>query len=275
MDIGIILLVVFLVVAMVLYIRNLKNIRKEVDRVMDGMVLIHNLNLTESDLDFLIDLQHEMLTQDHVGQAAPRFWVVAGTRQVETGEEYGDGEQLLCDTDVIAEEMDEAVKHFQELMEDRISDENDYYIVIEKEETSSFNSWRVAKIEKDCNAETVEDYTEGEEIMAEWNFITSMKELVEALEEVGLIRECEYTVGYYRNEHHVYPDTMFLTNRSCKEHIEANHYHYSSDAHSYAMTAWRSPEVSRLFEILDKIDWKMLKEGAYGSNAGTSSEGAE
>lgn len=57
---------------------------------------------------------------------------------------------------------------------------------------------------------------------------------------------------------------MFLTNRSCKEHIRANHYHYNADAHSYAMTAWRSPEVERLFKILDVIDWKTMRRMAYG-----------
>ena len=52
---------------------------------------------------------------------------------------------------------------------------------------------------------------------------------------------------------------MFLTNKSCKEHIRLNNYHYSSDAHSYAMTAWRSPEVEKLFKILQEVDWdKML-----------------
>ena len=79
-------------------------------------------------------------------------------------------------------------------------------------------------------------------------------------------------VGYYRNEHHIYPDTMFLTNRSCKRHIELNHYHYDSDVHSYAMTAWRSPEVEKLWDILQKVDWLKMREEIYGKRDADSTE---
>lgn len=34
--------------------------------------------ITKEELDFLSDLQHELNTQDHVGQADPRFWVIMG-----------------------------------------------------------------------------------------------------------------------------------------------------------------------------------------------------
>lgn len=222
-----------------------------------------NFNLTKEDFDFLIDLQQEMLTQDHVGQAAPRFWVVAGTQKIGTGREYAEGEQLIHDTDIIADELKEAVEYFKEVIKENVDEEDDYTIIIEEEETHSIESFRVAKIDKtvDVNAE---DYHEQDEIIIEQNFITNIEELIEALQDTGVISEDEYGVVYYRNEHYRYPDTMFLTNRSCKEHIAANHYHYSSDAHSYAMTAWRSPEVSHLFDILDKIDWKAMKENAYG-----------
>lgn len=230
-----------------------------------------NYNLSKEDLDFLIELQHEMLTQDHVGQAAPRFWVVGGTRQVATGREYAEGEQLIHDTDVVADNLEQAVEYFKEYIQENIDEfeEEGVSIVIEKEDTSSFESYRVARIDTsvDVNAE---GYSEQDEIIMEQNFITGIEELVEALVDAKVIAdETDYSVGYYYNEHYRYPDTMFLTNRSCKEHIQANHYHYSGDAHSYAMTAWRSPEVSRLFDILDKIDWKAIKEGAYGISSET------
>lgn len=50
------------------------------------------------------------------------------------------------------------------------------------------------------------------------------------------------------------PNTMFLTLRECKEHIQANDYHYRNP-HPYAMTAWRSPQVEKLIEILQTADW--------------------
>ena len=78
------------------------------------------------------------------------------------------------------------------------------------------------------------------------------------MEECGIITENVYSVAYYNIESKIYQDTMFLTNKSCKEHIRLNNYHYSSDAHSYAMTAWRSPEVEKLFKILQEVDWDKI-----------------
>ncbi|MNW55214.1 hypothetical protein D3C74_328620 [compost metagenome] len=50
-------------------------------------------------------------------------------------------------------------------------------------------------------------------------------------------------------------DTLFLTKKEAKRHLELNHYHYSSKAHTYAMTAWRAPKVERLINILETFDW--------------------
>jgi hypothetical protein len=65
----------------------------------------------------------------------------------------------------------------------------------------------------------------------------------------------DYSLCYYRIRSEIVPDTMFLTLRECKEHIKLNSHHYNKP-HSYAMTAWRSPQVARLYEILEKTDWK-------------------
>lgn len=55
-------------------------------------------------------------------------------------------------------------------------------------------------------------------------------------------------------------NTMFLTKAEAKKHLELNHYHYSKQAHTYAMTAWRAPKVERLLEILQRCDWDKLAE---------------
>lgn len=219
-----------------------------------------NYNLTKEDLDFLIDLQHEMLTQDTVSQAAPRFWVVAGTRKEYRGREYGcDGETLIHDTEEVADGLEEAVEYFKENYADEMENENISITIGTLE-----NSYRVLKIDSTVDKEA-EDYTEGEEIYFEADLIQNIDELLEAMIDVGIIDDDGlYDSASYTNEHYRYPDTMFLTNRSCKEHIRLNHYHYSADAHSYAMTAWRSPEVERLFKILDVIDWRTLRRDAYG-----------
>lgn len=61
-----------------------------------------------------------------------------------------------------------------------------------------------------------------------------------------------------REEHFIHPNTMFLTKAEAKRHIKLNHYHYSPKAHTYAMTAWRSPKVERLLKILETFDWESI-----------------
>ena len=185
-----------------------------------------------------------MLTQDHVCQAAPRFWVVATDKHQELGTEdcfdgmnlySSDDGEVVCDGNM-SSIIEYVVYHYSEELKEKnifFTDKGNFYI-----------------------AEYGEDENHEESIFCS-------EELLDFLREHGIISDT-YDLVYYRNVHRIYPNTMFLTNRSCKEHIKTNHYHYNNDAHSYAMTAWRSPEVSYLFEILDKIDWKSIKEDAYG-----------
>ena len=233
---------------------------------------IEKHNLTQEELDFLIELQHELNTQDTVCQADPRFWVVAGTQKTYVGEEYSEGEELIGGESVLAYDFEEAIKYFQEeviIAANEDSDEFEY--ILEEDSTRSLKSYRFLKIDKTCDKND-EDYIEGDEILEEYNYIDGIEELIEALSDCGIIDDGEYTVGNYRNEHHIYPNTMFLTNRSCKKHIELNYYHYDDDVHSYAMTAWRSPEVEKLWDILQKVDWLKMREEAYGKRDADSTE---
>nr|WP_249746116.1 hypothetical protein [Bacillus halotolerans] len=67
-----------------------------------------------------------------------------------------------------------------------------------------------------------------------------------------------------RKVHIIQPDTMFLTKAEAKRHIKLNKHHYS-EAHTYAMTAWRAPKVERLLKILETFDWKSITVYKDGS----------
>ena len=43
---------------------------------------------------------------------------------------------------------------------------------------------------------------------------------------------------------------MFLTESDAKEHLRLNHYHYSSDAHTYVKHCWRAPEMNTFIKNL-------------------------
>ena len=185
--------------------------------------------ITKDELKFLNDLQKEMNTQDHVSQADPRFWVVQGTVR-----EYGidprdcDGCELIHDTDCVAESVKEAIKYLKEEYSEELKDKK---IAIRKNGVHYEFSMNRG------------DYVET---------IYDLEDIAVVLDDNNIK---DFSVVYYKKVEKIYENTMFLTNKECKEHIKANYYHYPKDAHSYTMTAWRSYEVSKLFEILHSVDW--------------------
>ena len=58
----------------------------------------------------------------------------------------------------------------------------------------------------------------------------------------------------------IVPNTMFLTLREAEGHLKANYYHYTTEAHTYGMHAWRSPEVAQLIKLLHTVDFDELTE---------------
>nr|WP_235851676.1 hypothetical protein [Heyndrickxia camelliae] len=63
-----------------------------------------------------------------------------------------------------------------------------------------------------------------------------------------------------RKESFIVPNTMFLTKAEAKRHIELNHYHYTSEVHTYAMTSWRAPKIEKLLKILETFDWDKVNQ---------------
>ena len=57
---------------------------------------------------------------------------------------------------------------------------------------------------------------------------------------------------------------MFLTETDAENHLKLNHYHYSSNAHTYVEHAWRAPELSEFFNSLLQ-HFKIEKETKHGS----------
>lgn len=223
------------------------------------------VNLSREELDFLIELQHEMLTQDTVCQAAPRFWVVQDKRSVPTDEDYSDGYEIYDDNgcDTVASSMEEFIRYVNDKYGEhgvKIFYMKDQYpcgcaiLVKASRPIDECETLESLKKEYDENENTdideILDYLQIEALIDELSLVESIYE--------------QFRVVYTREEEFIAPNTMFLTNRAAKKHIEENDYHYHKDAHSYAMTAWRSPEVEQLWAILDKINWQELKEEKYG-----------
>ena len=199
--------------------------------------------MNENDIEFLKELQNEMNNQNTYGQANPRFWVVRQTVR-EYGYDsdysdnymlyYGEGDatyetiedcyELLCDFDYKLEEFG-----YEDISIELNDSKNTITIKARIEESEKHREW--------C----LHDLYDVE------NFINNKLFLCDVVE-----------IIYYKDKEEIVEDTFFLTLKECEEHIKNNYHHYNKP-HPYAMTAWRSPQVNKLYEILQNTNWDKLK----------------
>lgn len=204
-------------------------------------------NITKEEVEFLLELQREMNTQDHVCQADPRYWVIKGSEKLYHVEE-ADGYELYdsdcCET--LADSTDEICKYIndnllEEINSNRLEGEE---FTVEYEEGAFGNDRIVVSwLDGGCEDESMLEELEDLHDIKNW------------LEEQGF----DYDVISYKIIPKIYENTMFLTQKAAEEHLRSNYYHYSEDAHTYAMTSWRNYETSKLWKILQEVDWSKLK----------------
>lgn len=182
-------------------------------------------------IEFLNNLKNEMLSQDTYGQAEPRFWVIMQkVREYWVTEDSGqyfifNGRECEC---VVEGDMKDIADWLEEL-EDVIS----------------------AKYEDDAlYVKYIDVY--GKEIE---DIVTEYWSLEEFLSD---FKPDVYSVGKFRVRNEIVPDTMFITLKDCKEHLKANGHHYNETAIPYAMTAFRSPSISKLYEAIQNTNWEEL-----------------
>lgn len=178
-------------------------------------------DITQKDIEFLAKLQEEMKTQSHDCQAAPRFWVVAQTEKRIGNRDSNDGCVVINGEGT---ELGETIEEVKSFLKENL-DEDDY------------ESLNLEEFDEDSDLYEIANHLEH------------------AYPGAG------YQEWYYLNEHVIKESTFFLTKRECKEHIKANYYHYNDTVHTYAMTAWRSPQVETLYEILENVDFSKLLQG--------------
>ena len=172
--------------------------------------------MKEEDIKFLKELQTELNTQDKLCQADPRFWVIRDYKWVIIPNDYAETFRVYDN-----EGDSWSIDGFLEYLRD-----NDSY------------------------DEVFEELEIPDDAVANFDLIDSVVDQIN--EESGFQ---DFEILGVTDEPFIVQDTMFLTNREAKEHIKSNHYHYTSRVHTYAMTAWRSPQVERLINILQTADF--------------------
>ncbi|MBD5589278.1 hypothetical protein [Clostridium botulinum] len=182
--------------------------------------------MKKEDKDFLKQLQHEMLTQDTVGQANPRFWVVKQDVKIYGIEDNFDitGQTIIYDNEEIGDSLVEVYDFLLDCIYDN------------------------------CLEYTIK-FLNGSIFIDGFEPITTIGDVFHFMNDE--LRLENISLVNYRIKQQIVPDTMFLTLKECKEHIKSNNYHYKNPR-PYAMTAWRSPQVARLYEILMYTDWENI-----------------
>ena len=183
-------------------------------------------SLTQDDLVFLKELQHELNSQPTLATADPRYWAIRdyAYREATDGDdieavelfEYGEGEIIG-----LGEAVSRAYKaeldfggedHAKQWLEDNWLDLDENGCI-----QTRFTNMGISIFKG-----VIKEYAENNELGCV--FLTKQWAIV--------------------------PDTMFLTLREAEEHLKANYYHYTAEAHTYCMHAWRSPEVAQLIKLL-------------------------
>lgn len=176
----------------------------------------------KEDIQFLKDLQEELLSQEIDCQAAPRYWAIMDYKWIVTAEGHEDRVTLFDSDACETIDLDEYVEE-----------------ILDGERKEEFS----------------EDAIEELKDKKEW---CSPSEIYDWIEEYD--DDSRFYPIYEEQVSFIAPNTMFLTKAEAKKHLELNHYHYSSKAHTYAMTAWRAPKVERLIKILETFDWNKIEE---------------
>lgn len=198
-------------------------------------------NMTLADIDFLADLQSEMNTQPTLATGDPRYWVI-------------------MDYDFRTAAPDESPTHVLEVTDDgeyarytvdelvRIA----YETALENDGSAAASEWL-----DDMGIERIIDPHTGDYALHRgWGF-RGMDRLREVCADYFEPRYSEwvYQVKYSR----IVPGTLFLTLSAAKTHLKENRHHYDGAAYTYAMKAYRSPQVERLYEVLRELDLRALR----------------
>lgn len=175
------------------------------------------------DIQFLKGLQQELLTQEIDNQESPRFWVIMDYRFVPGNDKYDSGheERVFNDGDHVKFHNFSDLKEFLEEYYGEEIEENETLVSLINDESENFDEL--------------------------WEYV-----------ETNLNDDGFFDAVFVKKEEFIVPDTMFLTKEEAKRHIESNRHHYTSKAHTYAMTAWRAPKVERLLNILETFDWESI-----------------
>ena len=193
--------------------------------------------LSNDDIKFLKELQKELNTEDNVGTATPRYWVIRQPERIyHLDEAEADYYMFIDECDKYELTLEDLKDKLEYLCDDNLKsvEVKDGVLTFEY-----FDEW----------LEEVEQY--------KVDYDNCYRD---GLIKISELLEFEVRVIYYSEIDVTADNCMFLTQIDAENHLRANDYHYHEKARTYCMCGWRSPRFERLINILSKTDFDSMLE---------------
>ena len=193
--------------------------------------------LSNDDIKFLKELQKELNTEDNVGTASPRYWVIRQPERIyHLDEDEADYYVFIDECDKYELTLEDLKDKLEFLCDDNLKsvEVKDGVLTFEY-----FDEW----------LEEVEEYKVDYD-----NYYTDGRDKILEL------LESDVSVAYYKEIDATVDNCMFLTQIDAENHLRANDYHYHEKARTYCMCGWRNPRFERLIKILSKTDFDSMLE---------------
>lgn len=202
---------------------------------------IKKIPLTEDDIAFLKILQKELCTQDDMGNADPRFWMIRQEQEYPAADGFDDETVLTYDWN---SEIFHSLKEFADWLNEGHLDEIESAEILKKDDRGNDDVIAI-HISEECN-----DYQEEPVVLIDFESIRDFFEDI-GIEGFNVLGVC--------HKQELVQDTLFLTHKDCEDHLTAYGYNYHADAHAYCMTATRSPRFEKLIKLLQSVDWDSVR----------------
>lgn len=199
---------------------------------------IEKRELSKNDIEFLKALQKERNTQDNCGTADVRTWVIKDRDDKLGNEDRFDYVALYepyncraLDTDDIYNELMEYVDISNDL-----EVENIVYNADESRLIFDYDGYKSAEVYMtDDGNDSI--YVNEDALEFIQQYLYSEEVIV-----------CYMQINWKR-------EFCFLTQKAAENYLKRKGHNHSKDAHTYCICTYEDPELAKLMEILERVDW--------------------